>query len=91
MKKKYTLNKWIGYAIFWSLIAYPSLMIAFNSLENLIFYLLVFISLFLYLSYKFGKEKGIIAGILMFFITLITNLFFAFTTFAYLLGKGFRH
>ena len=91
MGEKHTLNKWIGYAILWSLIAYPCLILACNSPENFVFTLLVFIAIFLYLSYKFGKEKGIIAGILMFFITIILNLFVAFSTYAILLGLTWRN
>lgn len=91
MGEKHTLNKWIGYAILWSLIAYPCLILACNSPGNFVFTLLVFIAIFLYLSYKFGKEKGIIAGILMFFITIILNLFVAFSTYAILLGLTWRN
>ena len=83
MEEKHTSKKWIGYVILWSLIAFPCLFLAFISPEDSIITLLLLplIAILLYITYKYGKEKGIIAGILMFVITILLNITISFLTF----------
>ena len=86
MKEKHTSKKWIGYVILWSLIAFPCLFLAFISPEDFIITLLPLIAILLYITYKYGKEKGTIEGILMFVITILLNIAAAFLTFVIWLG-----
>ena len=88
MKEKHTSKNWIGYAILWSLIAFPCLFLAFISPEDSIITLL---PLLLYITYKYGKEKGTIAGILMFVITILLNIAAAFLMYAILLELAWRN
>ena len=74
MKEKHTSKKWIGYAILWSLITSPCLILACDSPEESIVTLLLLIAILLFITYKYGKEKGIIAGILMFVITIFLTI-----------------
>lgn len=91
MKEKHTSKKWIGYAVLWSLIASPCLILACDSPEDSIVTLLLLIVIFLYITYKYGKEKGIIAGILMFVITILLNIAAAFLTYIILLELAWRN
>ena len=93
MKEKHTSKKWIGYVILWSLIAFPCFFLAFISPEDSIITLLLLplIAILLYITYKYGKEKGIIAGILMFVITILLNIAAAFLTYIILLGLAWRN
>ena len=91
MKEKHTSKKWIGYAILWSLIAFPCLFLAFISPEDSIITLLPLIAILLYITYKYGKEKGTIAGILMFVITILLNIAAAFLMYAILLELAWRN
>ena len=93
MKEKHTSKKWIGYVILWSLIAFPCLFLAFISPEDSIinFTLLPLIAILLYITYKYGKEKGTIAGILMFVITILLNIAAAFLMYAILLELAWRN
>lgn len=91
MKEKHTSKKWIGYAVLWSLIASPCLILACDSPEDSIVTLLLLIVIFLYITYKYGKEKGIIAGILMFVITILLNIAAAFLTYIILLELVWRN
>ena len=81
MEEKHTSKKWIGYTVLWSLIASPCLILACDSPEDSIVTLLLLIAILLYITYKYGKEKGIIAGILMFVITILLNITISFLTF----------
>ena len=91
MKEKHTSKKWIGYAILWSLIAFPCLFLAFISPEDSIITLLPLIAILLYITYKYGKEKGTIAGILMFVITILLNITISFLTFVIWLGLNWHN
>ena len=91
MKEKHTSKKWIGYAILWSLIAFPCLFLAFISPEDSIITLLPLIAILLYITYKYGKEKGTIAGILMFVITILLNITISFFTFVIWLGLNWHN
>ena len=91
MKEKHTSKKWIGYVILWSLIAFPSLFLAFISPEDFIITLLPLIAILLYITYKYGKEKGTIEGILMFVITILLNIAAAFLTFVIWLGLNWKN
>ena len=91
MKEKHTSKKWIDYAVLWSLIASPCLILAYDSPEDSIVTLLLLIVIFLYITYKYGKEKGIIAGILMFVITILLNIAAAFLTYIILLELAWRN
>ena len=86
-----TSKKGIGYAVLWSLIASPCLILACDSPEDSIVTLLLLIAILLYITYKYGKEKGIIAGILMFVITILLNIAAAFLTYIILLGLAWRN
>jgi len=86
-----TSKKWIDYAVLWSLIASPCLILAYDSPEDSIVTLLLLIVIFLYITYKYGKEKGIIAGILMFVITILLNIAAAFLTYIILLELAWRN
>lgn len=91
MKEKHTSKKWIGYAILWSLIASPCLILACDSPEDSIVTLLLLIVIFLYITYKYGKEKGTIEGILMFVITILLNIAAAFLAYIILLELAWRN
>ncbi len=91
MKEKHTSKKWIGYVILWSLIAFPCLFLAFISPEDSIITLLPLIAILLYITYKYGKEKGTIAGILMFVITILLNITISFLTFVIWLGLNWHN
>ena len=52
-----TSKKWIDYAVLWSLIASPCLILAYDSPEDSIVTLLLLIVIFLYITYKYGKEN----------------------------------
>ena len=91
MKEKHTSKKWIGYAILWSLIAFPCLFLAFISPEDSIITLLPLIAILLYITYKYGKEKGTIEGILMFVITILLNITISFFTFVIWLGLNWHN
>ena len=91
MKEKHTSKKWIGYVILWSLIAFPCLFLAFISPEDSIITLLPLIAILLYFTYKYGKEKGTIAGILMFVITILLNITISFLTFVIWLGLNWHN
>ena len=86
MKEKHTSKKWIGYAILWSLITSPCLILACDSPEESIVTLLLLIAILLFITYKYGKEKGIIAGILMFVITIFLTITISILMFIILLG-----
>lgn len=86
MEEKHTSKKWIGYAVLWSLITSPCLILACNSPEESIVTLLLLIAILLYITYKYGKEKGIIAGILMFVITIFLTITISILMFIILLG-----
>ena len=91
MKEKHTSKKWIGYVILWSLIAFPCLFLAFISPEDFIITLLPLIAILLYITYKYGKEKGTMEGILMFVITILLNIAAAFLTFVIWLGLNWKN
>ena len=91
MKEKHTSKKWIGYVILWSLIAFPCLFLAFISPEDFIITLLPLIAILLYITYKYGKEKGTIEGILIFVITILLNIAAAFLTFVIWLGLNWKN
>ena len=91
MKEKHTSKKWIGYVILWSLIAFPCLFLAFISPEDSIITLLPLIAILLYITYKYGKEKGTIEGILMFVITILLNITISFFTFVIWLGLNWHN
>ena len=91
MKEKHTSKKWIDYAVLWSLIASHCLILAYDSPEDSIVTLLLLIVIFLYITYKYGKEKGIIAGILMFVITILLKIAAAFLTYIILLELAWRN
>ena len=91
MKEKHTSKKWIGYIILWSLIAFPCLFLAFISPEDFIITLLPLIAILLYITYKYGKEKGTIEGILMFVITILLNITISFFTFVIWLGLNWHN
>ena len=91
MEEKHTSKKWIGYTVLWSLIASPCLILACDSPEDSIVTLLLLIAILLYITYKYGKEKGIVAGILMFVITILLNIAAAFLAYIILLGLAWRN
>ena len=91
MKEKHTSKNWIGYAVLWSLITSPCLILACDSPEDSIVTLLLLIAILLYITYKYGKEKGTIAGILMFVITILLNIAAAFLMYAILLELAWRN
>ena len=91
MEEKHTSKKWISYAVLWSLITSPCLILACDSPEDSIVTLLPLIAILLYITYKYGKEKGTIAGILMFVITILLNIAAAFLMYAILLELAWRN
>ena len=91
MKEKHTSKKWIGYVILWSLIAFPCFILTFISQEDSIITLLPLIAILLYITYKYGKEKGTIEGILMFVITILLNITISFLTFVIWLGLNWHN
>ena len=91
MKEKHTSKNWISYAVLWSLITSPCLILACDSPEDSIVTLLLLIAILLYITYKYGKEKGTIAGIQMFVITILLNIAAAFFMYAILLELAWRN
>lgn len=92
MKEKHTSKKmdWLCHLMEFDSIP-PCLILACDSPEDSIVTLLLLIVIFLYITYKYGKEKGTIEGILMFVITILLNIAAAFLAYIILLELAWRN
>ena len=93
MMLKSTPYRWLAYMVGWfifdSLIGYSKR----YDLTLEFFVVSIIISLLVnsICSYKFGKEKGKIAGVIIFIIGLVICILIAFFIFAMALGVGMMH
>ena len=93
MMLKYTPYRWIAYIIGWFIF---ESFIGYSKRYNLTqesFTVFVLISLLVnsICSYRFGKEKGKIAGVLIFIIGLVICILIAFFIYAVALGASMMH
>lgn len=93
MMLKNTPYRWLAYMVGWfifdSFIGYSK---RHNlTLESFTVFILISLLVNSICSYKFGKEKGKIAGVIIFIIGLVVCILIAFFIFAMALGVGMMH